>query len=272
MKINPLLKKKLALFYFLAEIRYRCLYGLLCLVISFFTAYCNSFDLIYLFVRPFFAPKNFIFTDITEALSITVKICIMFSFFLGSAFLFYQFWCFLAPSLLANEKQKIRFYFFLSYFLFFFGFLIIYFFLLPEIFKFLFSFELKNQLLTIQLEARIFSYVEFTFYTYIFFIFFFQLPLFFLVLFHFKVLTPYKLAKFRKYFLYCFLILASFISPPDALSQLCLVLFFLTLYELSIFLGFLSEKIEKNKRITDVSSSKMNYGQSRLSSPLKKNN
>lgn len=231
-----------AIFYHLFEIRFRSLYIIFSILLTFLTTYYYSFELIYLFVRPFFAAKNFIFTDLTEALSITLKICLFFTLNAIIPYLLYQSWCFIIPSFLKGERKKINFFIFFSFLLFLNSSFIIYFFLLPEISQFLFTFQIKKELLTIQLKARIYSYVEFTIYVYSFGIFFFQTPVFLILLFALNILTPSTLSKIRRYYFFCSILTAAFISPPDILSQLCLASFFLIIYEISIWLGFIYQK------------------------------
>lgn len=218
--------KKIGFFYHFLEIRIRFFFGIFSVLLCFFTAYCFSFELLYLFVQPFFAPKIFIFTDLTEALSTTMKVCFIYSMVVSLPYFIYQIWCFLIPSLLIVERKKIKGFLALSFFLFFFSHFFLYFHLLPEIFYFLFTFEIKKELLTIQLEARINSYVEFTFYIYCLFFLFFQIPLLFVILFINNIVTPVHLSKFRKYYIFCSLLVAALLSPPEVVSQLYIAFFF----------------------------------------------
>jgi sec-independent protein translocase protein TatC len=189
-------------------------------------------------VQPFFAPKYFIFTDLAEALSSTIYVCLVATFHLVIPFFFYQSWAFSIPGFFEQERKKITVSVF-SIFIFLLlegAFILII--LLPEIFSFLFSFEIKKEILTIQLEARIQSYIHFTFCLYLYLLFLFQIPLIFFLLFRYKIVTAKNLSFYRKYFYFFSLLLAAFVSPPDMIYQLTIAFLLAFLYEIGIWLGF----------------------------------
>lgn len=234
-------KKNISLYFYFLEIRFRLFYLLISFFITFLVAYFYAFDLIFIFVQPFLLPKNFIFTDLTEALYTNLKICLIFTIHTVLPFTFYQLWSFIIPGFFKKERKKITFITFFLFFLFVIEGGLVFSVVLPEIYNFLCTFEIKKALLTIQLEARIFSYVNFTLKFYFYIMFFFQSPLLFIFLFKSKLLTASSLVFFRKYFYFISLLLAAFLTPPDIFYQLIIAFLFISVYEVSIWFGFFYE-------------------------------
>jgi sec-independent protein translocase protein TatC len=239
------MKKKVITFYLL-ELRIRSFYIFISLLFSFLTGFYYSFDLIFFLILPI-SPflKEFVFITVTETFFTTLLVSLFFTFFFGIPFIFYQFWCFFLPSLTVYEKKEKKLYIYFFFLLFLFGFTITYFFLLPQIFYFLSTFELLGQTFSLLLGPRIYSYIEFTLYCFLSFLFLFQTPLICFFLFKYQVSTPSFFSKYRKLFSLFFLLLSSFLAPPDIVNQTLFFLFFTLLYELSIWVGFLYKKIEK---------------------------
>lgn len=239
------IKKKMTISSFFFEIRSRLFYFFCSFCSTFLISYLYSFDILFLIVQPFFAPKFFIFTDIAEALSSTIRVCIFITFHMITPFFVYQCWAFAVPGLYEQERKKFTFSVFVGFFFFLFQCGFIFLFLLPDIFQFLLSFEIKKEILTIQLEARIQSYVYFTFHFYIYLLCMFQIPLIIYLFFRYELFTPIKIAQYRNYFYFFSVLLAAFISPPDFFYQVTISLVLNFLYEIGIWLGFIYQKTLK---------------------------
>lgn len=238
----------MVLFDHFTELRIRISYIFFSLLITFLASSFFSLELIYLFVKPFLGlNKGFIFTDLTEALYTTLKICLIISFFLLSPFILYQFWCFFTPSLYTFEKQKIKKLYFFVFFGFFFGFFFEYFCILPSLFQFLLQYEIKSPLITLVLEARMSSYVKWSINVFIIVCLLFQIPTLFFLLFSLNSLKSQILFKNRKYWFLFFILSAAFLSPPDFLIQLLIISLFVFLFEFLVWFCFLFEKQNKIK-------------------------
>lgn len=235
--------KNNTLFFHILEIRYRIFYLLLSFIITFLICYIYSFDLLFLTVQPFIAPKFFIFTDLTEALSTTIQICLIISLHLITPLLLYHFWTFLIPGFFLYERIRISYFFFYFFSLLIFEIFLIFFLIIPEIMSFLFTFEIKKEIMTIQLEARIYSYIHFLFNIYWAVLCSFQIPFVFLFLCKNRIINTKSLCFYRKYFYFLALLLAAFLSPPDMFYQLCLAFFFIIVYELSVWLSFIYKNL-----------------------------
>lgn len=241
------------LFYYFAEVRYRFSYLVGSFLITFFASYFHSLELIYLFARPFLHSKHhllifdkgFIFTNLTEAFHTTLKICLIWSFLLLIPVIFYQFWCFFTPSWYFFERRRVRVCIFSTILLTFLGGFCFYFLILPEVLDFLLNFKINSPLFTIQLEARIDSYVRISSGVFLIVESIFQTPLFFYFLYIYGYLDSLFLSRNRKLFLLFFVLLSALLTPPDPLTELFLFSFFWFFFEFYIWIGFLEWK--KNK-------------------------
>lgn len=238
-------------FYYLSEIRYRLFYLGISFLITFFTCYYYSLELIYLFTRPFLHlnhhsalfDKGFIFTNLSEALHTTLKICFIWSFLLFLPFFFYQFWCFFTPSWFFFERARVRMYVLSATVCLFLGGLSFYFLVLPEFLEFLLNFKINTPLFTVQLEARIDSYVRVSTGVFLIVECIFQTPLLFSLLYFFGYVDSIFLSKNRKIFVFFLLFLSALLSPPDPFAEFLIFSFFISSFELFIWIGFFIKNI-----------------------------
>ena len=279
-------------FYYFTEIRYRLSYLGVSFLITFFTCYYYSLELVYLFARPFLHSKHltdttsnksmicpcysitdtsladtslgsvrsvngpvksdvtdvifdkgFIFTSLTEAFHTTIKICFIWSFLFFLPFFFYQFWCFFAPSWLIFERVRAKVYLLSAVSGAFLGGYCFYFLVLPELIDFLLNFKINTPLFTVQLEARIDSYVRISSGVFLIVEFVFQMPLLFSLFYFFGLIDSVFVSKNRKIFILFFLLLAAFLSPPDPLAEFLIFSFFICTFEFFIWIGFLVKNL-----------------------------
>ncbi len=234
------------IFFYFTEIRYRFGYLICSFLITFFACYFYSLQLIYLFARPFLHSKHnlflfdkgFIFTNLTEAFHTTLKICFFWSFLFIIPVLFYQFWCFFAPSWYKFERENVRFYIFSGILLNFLGGVCFYFLILPVFLDFLLNFKVDSPLFTIQLTARIDSYVKISSGVFLIVQFIFQTPLFFYFLYLSGYIDSAFLSINRKVFVLLLLLLSALLTPPDPLIECGLFLLFWFFFEFLIWMGF----------------------------------
>lgn len=236
------MNRKVPFYSHFLELRFRIFYLFVSFCFTFLVCYIDAFDFLFLFLQPVCAPKNLIFTDITEALSAIIYLCLVVTLHLLIPLLLYNYWAFLVPGFLSGERKKWTY---LLLFLFIFllvGGGVLFNFLVPEIVTFLSSFGVEKELVSVLLEARIQPYISFTCRLYFSLLFFFQLP--FLSFFFFKwgVLAASNLAIWRRPFYFVTLLVAAILSPPDLVYQVALAFCFAFLYELTIWLGFIYEK------------------------------
>ena len=238
------------IFFYFAEIRYRFGYLITAFLLTFFTCYFYSLELIYLFARPFLHSKHhfllfskgFIFTNLTEAFYTTLKICFIWTFLFVIPVVFYQFWCFFTPSWHSFERVRVRGYIFCVILLNFLSLFVFYFLILPFFLDFLLNFKVDSPLLTIQLEARIDSYVRTSSGVFLIVQSIFQTPVFLSFLLVSGYIDSAFLSLNRKVFVLFLLLLSALLTPPDPLTECFIFLLLWFFFEFFIWIGFLKQK------------------------------
>ena len=238
-------------FYYFTEMRYRLFYLSVSFLVAFCTCYYYSLQLIYLIARPFLQSKHyslafdkgFIFTNLTEALYTTLKVCFIWSFIFFLPFLFYQFWCFFTPSWYLFERKRYKIFVFSALFLAFLGSFCFYFRVLPTLIDFLLNFKINTVLFTVELQGRIDSYVKISSGVFLIVQSFFQTPLLFSLLYYLGLIDSVFLSKNRKVLILCILLLSAFVSPPDLYAEFYIFFFFLLIFESFIWIGFFVNNI-----------------------------
>jgi len=198
----------------LIELRFRLIRAFIALVLGSILAYIYSDDLLSLLVNPLqkiLPPSQHLvyFKTLPEAFSIQIKISLICGFFIGSPYIFYQIWLFIAPGLYPHEKRLAKLVFFLSSFAFIIGILVAYFFFLPALVYYLYSFGERF----LQFKPYLSEYINFVLKLFIFIGASFQLPTALVVLTKLSIVSRETLKKTRPY-----AILASFIASAFLLS------------------------------------------------------
>jgi sec-independent protein translocase protein TatC len=146
-------------------------------------------------------------------------------------------WCFLIPSCYIYERKKITLFAILFLLSFSIGCFFIYFFIIPKIYHFFITFEIKTILVNLELTARIQPYIVLTSWLFIALLFFFLAPFLFLILYKYKIINSRNLLNNRKFFIFFSIFAGAFFSPPDFFGQLALAIFFFIFLELIIWLS-----------------------------------
>jgi sec-independent protein translocase protein TatC len=123
------------------------------------------------------------------------------------------------------------------------GWLMVYEMVLPKLAEMLLQFEVKTQLLTIQLEARIDCYIKWSSQLFLVMAIVCQLPIVSYLAFQLGFFEPKMLSQNRRViFLFC-LLLAALLSPPDLLAQWATTIFLFVFFEITIWLGMAFKQI-----------------------------
>ena len=146
----------------------------------------------------------------------------------------YQFWKFISPGLLDEEKSKSRGFIFISSLLFFIGVLFGYYIICPLSINFLGTYQVSTEVLN---EIDLGSFISLVRSSAIASGIIFELPIVIYFLTKAGVVTPDSLVKYRKYALVLVLILAAVITPPDVASQIIVAIPIVVLYQVSIFIS-----------------------------------
>ena len=189
--------------------------------------------------------KRLIYTGLAEVFFSYIKLALFAGGCLSFPIIAMQVWKFIAPALYKNERR-----FFLSLLvstplLFFLGAAFVYYIVMPTAWNFFASFEtfrLDNNILPIQLEAKVDEYLSLVMSLIFAFGMCFQMPVLFALLGKVGVVSSKSLINKRRYAVVFIFALAAFITPPDIVSQLLLGIPLILLYELSIALVKVIEK------------------------------
>jgi sec-independent protein translocase protein TatC len=234
------------------EFCYRLFYLLCSTVITFTLCFNLSSQLIYLFVRPFLGlNREFIFTDLTEAFYITLSVCSQITLMSIVFFAIYQFCCFFLPSCYFHERKKVVFFINCFCATLLTTFCVVYFFFLPTFCHFLVNYSIKSTSFTVELQAKIESYI--TLFSRVFISFTMILFLLFLLYSWFSYLAFYKVKFFKKVcdkrpqICLILLIFAATLSPPDPWSQSIIAFSLFIFFEFIIWLAFLNREVQNQR-------------------------
>ncbi len=238
---------KMSLTEHLIELRKRIFRILIVLLIGFGACYYYK-DLVFdIITKPLtkVLPKNgyLIYTGLTEAFFVYMKLAFFASLIITSPFILYQIWKFISPGLLLKEKKYVVPFVLSSTLLFISGVLFGYFIALPPAFEFFVSFN--NQYLQAMISFGDYLSLFVTFL--LGFGLSFELPIFIFFLAKLGIVNAKMLSKQRRYAILIIFIVAAILTPsPDALSQILMAIPLMFLYEISIFVARFAEKKKVN--------------------------
>lgn len=171
-------------------------------------------------------------------------------FIVGFPYILYEFWRFVSPGLLKNERKNARGFIFIASFLFFLGVFFGYYVVTPLSINFLGNYQVSNQIFN---DFDLSSYISLLRASVLSSGLIFELPILIFFLTKIGLVTPNFLRKNRKYSLVIVLSLAAIITPPDIASQIIVTIPIIVLYELSIFISNVVYK-KQQKNIVNKSS------------------
>ena len=145
----------------------------------------------------------------------------------------YQTWLFVRPALKETERKVTLAYIPALFLLFIFGICFGYFVIFPTVFQFLLSMS-EEMFMTFFTTEK---YFMFLIHMTLPFGFLFELPVIIMFLTSVGVLNPYRLQKIRKYAYFVLILIAIFITSPDFLSDILVVIPLIFLYECSVALS-----------------------------------
>lgn len=226
------------------ELKNRIIFCLLFFILSFATCYFFSKEIYKFLLNPLIeisqnnSNRKLIYTSPAEAFITYLKTSLYCALFFTTPIFLTQIYLFLSPALYKNEKKNILFLFFFSPFLFLFGSIFCYNFILPLALQFFTSFENKGLIsdnnFTIFLETKVSEYLGFVTNLLFGFGIAFQLPLFLLFLIRFDFLSIDCLKQKRRYWVVAIFIASAILTPPDVISQISLAILLVLLFEIVI--------------------------------------
>jgi sec-independent protein translocase protein TatC len=227
-------KEKLPFTTHLEELRDRMIKCFIAVGVGFLVSFGFKEKLFQILVNPLVKVMEegdtLVYTGLPEAFFTYLKVSLLAGIMVGSPFLLYQFWMFVAPGLYSKEKRMLIPVVVLSTFFFLGGSLFGYFVVFPFGFKFFLGFATE----TIRPLPSMKEYLGFSAKLLLAFGLVFELPLVLTFLARLGVVSVDFLKKNRKYALLLFFVGAAILTPPDVITQVMMALPLIVLYEISI--------------------------------------
>jgi sec-independent protein translocase protein TatC len=230
-----------------AELRKRAIFCVTFFFISFVCCYIFSHEIYNFLLQPLIEisqnnpHRKLIYTSPTEAFMTYLKTSLYAAIFFSFPIFLVEIYLFLSPALYKNEKKNILLTFFFVPFLFLFGAIFSYNFILPLALKFFSSFEINGSAtdatIPIYLETKISEYLDFVTNLLFGFGIAFQLPILLLFLIKVDCLSVNDLRQKRRYWIVIIFILSAILTPPDVVSQVSLAILLITLFEIVILIS-----------------------------------
>ena len=155
-------------------------------------------------------------------------------FILAFPYVLYEFWKFISPGLMPNERKNSRGFILIASFLFFLGVLFGYYVVTPLSINFLGSYRVSEQVFN---DFDLSSYISLVRASVVASGLIFELPIVIYFLTKIGLVTPEILRKYRKFALVIVLIISAVITPPDIASQVIVAVPVVILYEISIYIS-----------------------------------
>jgi sec-independent protein translocase protein TatC len=193
--------------------------------------------------------SSMIFTSLPEAFFTYLKVSFFAAIFLGSPYILYQLWKFVAPGLYESERKNVIPFVIFSTIFFIGGALFAYYIVFPFGFKFFLAFgtELIRPMLSIR------EYLSFTFKLLLAFGIIFELPIFMFFLARIGLVNSKTLTTKRKYAILLVFIIAALFTPPDVVTQVLMAGPLMLLYEISIWVVKVGEKkASRGEEVTET--------------------
>jgi sec-independent protein translocase protein TatC len=231
---------------YLLEIKNRFFFVLVSFVSVLFISYFYKEILLFLILKPCSIKDMnsnlgifyFIFTDLTEILTVYIKLILFITAQITIVYFIYHCFIFFSFALFKKEYRFCSNLVLTCFAIWLFSLIIINYYLIPLSWKFFFSFHtaVSTKFISLHFEPKLKEYLNFCLSIYYNFILYSQL---FVLLFIVNSTYNYNITlikKYRKFYYFIFVVFSTFVSPPDIFSQLIISFGLIIVYEFSIII------------------------------------
>lgn len=183
---------------------------------------------------------------LTDAIRVYMQIAFIVALGLTIPFALYQLWGFAAPGLEEKERRPILLYLPAAILLFVLGVLFAYVILFPMVVEFLSAMAVN---VGAEQKIGIAQYFGFLFNLILPFGLIFELPLVVMFLTRIGIINPKTMSKMRKISYLVLVVIATFVTPPDPISDILVAIPLILLFEISLLLSRLVYR-KRLKRFT----------------------
>lgn len=238
----------------LEELRWRIIWSLLAIIIGSIIGWflVTRLDVLGLLIdpmRPLLDEGRLAYLSPADPFLVTLKLTLTTGVLLASPVVIYQFWIFLSPALMPEEKRAIVPALYFGLLLFIGGMALAYFVALPVMFQFFAQFQQAS----LEQNITIGPYMAVVTRTLLGFGLVFELPVVMLILSAVGVLDTAAMRKGRRWAIVIITVVASFITPGDVvILTVFLMVPLLLLYELGIALSRVVERRREKREAREA--------------------
>ena len=182
---------------------------------------------------------RFIFTELTQLLSLYIKFSLVFTLFINLPFMFLHILYFMLPSLYRHQWTNALLFFFFSFFSYNLSLCLTYKAVFPFFIDLFLNFEKNNLYFPLHFEAKIDTFFSCMFLIFFFIQICFQIPVFIFFLIFFKILKINFFLNYRIFFFFLMLFISAIIAPPEIFIQLFILFLLIIFYECFFFISIL---------------------------------